>query len=588
MITRHKINTVLLPLLAFVLLVSVIYFLGADVYKSPQQSNLVQLENGWTICHAGNTFSPEILSKSDIGMANSGDEITITRTMDDYDVVPATIHFRSILSTIDVYLDGQLIYTFGHDYYDAGKMLPKVEHFVNLPADYPGKELTILFTATERNAFSGMSPITLGVMEDITRSMVQDGRLSLSIAVFLVMFGFMTLVLSPILLYKGNHDLSIAFSGVISVLLGLYILCFNDLFWTFSDYPSLYTFLEYLSLFLLPASILLFLTFARQIRGKKVPFVLGIINYGFAIVTAILHLANLVHICNFVSTLHLIALVEGFYIIASLLSSVYEHRVHPDEFNTRNMSTNMLFLGLVLFLGCSVTDIIKFNIKKYISNGEVNSNINFLTVGALLFIDCLVLNYFFHCIEYINASNMKQKLEGLAYTDALTGISNRSKCELTLAELSGQYTIISVDLDYLKYTNDTYGHLTGDKLLSGFADILRGSFYDASLIGRMGGDEFIIVLPFINDAKLEKEITSFINTMEQKSKTDSPVKYSASYGHASSNDEILGNNPSAQNVYLLADARMYKMKKTHHKQTLGRLYDDLLGKKHKKGGSYER
>lgn len=582
--TRHRISIVLLPLLALVLLASAIRFLGADMYKSPQYSHLVQLENGWTISHANDTFKPEILSKSDIGMANKGDTIAITKTLEDYDVAPATIHFRSILSTIDVYLNGQLIYTFGHDYYDAGKMLPKVEHFVNLPDDYPGKELTILITATERNAFSGLSPITLGVMEDITRSMVQNGRLSLSIAVFLVMFGFMILVLSPILLQKGNHDLSIAFSGVISVLLGLYILCFNDLFWTFSDSPAFYTFLEYLSLFLLPASILLFLTFAGQIRGKKIPLILGIVNYGFALTTAILHLTNLVHICNFVSTLHLIALVEGFYIIVSLLAAVYEQRVHPDEFNTRNMSTNMLFLGLVLFLGCAVTDIIKFNIQKYVSTGEVNTNINFLTVGGLLFIVCLVLNYFFHCIEYINASNMKQKLEGLAYTDVLTGISNRSKCELTLAELSGEYTIISVDLDYLKYTNDTYGHLTGDKLLSGFADILKGCFYDASLLGRMGGDEFIIILPFINEAKLEKELASFVNTMEQRSKTDSPVKYSASYGHASSNDDMLGNNPTAQNVYLLADARMYKMKKTHHKQTLGRLYDDLLGKKNGKGG----
>lgn len=586
--TRHRISIVLLPLLALVLLASAIRFLGADIYKSPQQSHLVQLESGWTISHADETLKPDVLSKSNIGIANKGETITITKTLDDYDVTPATIHFRSILSTINVYLEGNLIYSFGQEYYSAGKMLPKVEHFVNLPSDYPGKELTITFTATERNAFSGMTPITLGVMEDITRSIVQSNRLSLSIAVFLIMFGFMILVLSPILLFKDNHDLSIAFSGLISVLLGLYILCFNDLFWIFSDSPALYTFLEYLSLFLLPASILLFLNFAGQIRGKKIPFILGIVNYGFAIITAIFHLTNLVHICNFVSTLHLIALVEGFYIIVSLLTAVYEGQVHPDEFGSRAMSTNMLLLGLFLFLGCAVIDIIKFNVQKFISTGEVNANINFVTIGALLFIMCLILNYFFHCIEYINASNMKQKLEGLAYTDALTGISNRSKCELTLAELSGQYTIISVDLDYLKYTNDTYGHLAGDKLLSGFADILKGCFYDASLIGRMGGDEFIIILPFINSSKLEKELISFVKAMEQRSKTESPIKYSASYGSASSNDEMLGNSPEAQKVYLLADARMYKMKKAHHKQTLGRLYDDLLGKISQKGGSDEQ
>ena len=380
---RSGINTILLSLLAFVILSFTIYFLGSDSFISPQQSHLVQLEDGWTISRAYNIYHPEVLSNADIGMASKGDIITITKTLDDYDIDPPTIHFRSILSTIEVYLDNELIYSFGQDYYKAGKMLPKMEHFVNLPSDYPGKKLTIIFTATERNSFSGMSPITLGIMEDITRNMVQSGRLSLSIAVFLVMFGFMILVLSPLLLYKGNHDLSIAFSGVISVLLGLYILCFNDLFWTFSDYPSFYTFLEYISLFLLPASILLFLTFAGQIRGKTISLVLGIVNYGFAFSTAILHLTNLVHICNFVSTLHIISLIEGFYIIISLVTQVYENRIHPDEFYTKNMSTNMLLLGLFLFLGCAITDIIKFNIHKYMSAGEVNANINFMTVGAL-------------------------------------------------------------------------------------------------------------------------------------------------------------------------------------------------------------
>lgn len=584
---HYRIKAILLSLLAFVIFACAINFLGSDRYKSPLQSNLVQLESGWTVSHASNIFTPDCLLDSSVGMANKGDQIILKKTLEDYHVDPATLHFKSILSTVDVYLSEELIYTYGHEYEEEGKMLPKVEHFVNLPTNYPGQELTIIFTATEDNAFSGVSPVTVGLMEDIVRKMAQDGRLSLFIAVFLIMFGFMILVLSPILLFKGNHDLSIAFSGIISVLLGIYILCFDDLFWLFSDYPFLYTFLEYISLFMLPASILLFLTTAGQIRGKTIALILGIVNYGFAFTTAILHVTNVVHICYFVSFLHVIALVEGIYIIISLIAVVYKRYKNPDEFNTKAISTNMLLLGLLLFLGCAVTDILKFNFQKYLSKGEMNANINFLTIGALLFIVCLVLNYFFHCIEYINASNMKEKLEGLAYTDALTGISNRSKCELTLAELTGDYSVISIDLDYLKYTNDNYGHSTGDKLLSGFASILANSFTDASLIGRMGGDEFIVILPYVNDTRLQRDIDCLTDQMEYRSKLDSPIKYSASYGYANCKDAELGNNITAQKVYLLADARMYKMKNTHHKQSLGRLYDDLLNKQLVKGGSDE-
>ncbi|MBQ6589769.1 MAG: diguanylate cyclase [Butyrivibrio sp.] len=587
MSTKVRMRTVLMALGALILMGFVISFLGSDRLKSPKHFNLVQLEEGWTVTHAQKSYTPDKLSEVDIGIAGIDDVITLTKILDNYDVNPATIHFRSILSAVDIYLDQKLIYSSGWDYVEKGLMLPKVQHFVTLPTDYVGKELTIVITPKEKNAFSGISPITLGNKEDISRVLAQDGRLALFIAVFLVMFGFVLLILSPILVYSGSHDLSIGFSGFISVLLGLYILCFNDLFWIFTENASFYTFLEYMTLFLLPASILLFLYTAKQINGPVIAMTLGLINFGFAIVTSILHFANVIHICHFVTHLHFIALVEGLFVISSLVISVYKRYKTPDEFRSKNMSTNMLLLGLLLFLFCSVVDIIKFNISKYFSTGEMNTNINFLTVGALLFMVCLVLNYFFHCIEYMNESNMKLQLEGLAYTDSLTSLANRSKCELSLAELEGDYTIVSIDLDYLKYTNDNFGHLEGDRLISEFANILGNSFTDASLIGRMGGDEFIVILPYIDESRISRDIDCFNDLLEYKNKQETHLKFSASYGFANSSDEKIQDSPTAQNVYLLADARMYKMKNAHHKQSLGRLYNDLVKKIGKEGGSNE-
>ena len=585
--TKGRIQTFLMTLGAVLLMGITITFLGSNSLKSPKHFSLVQLEEGWTVTHAQKTYTPEKLSEVDIGIAGKNDVITLTKTLDDYDVNPVTIHFRSILSSIDIYLNDELVYSSGWDYAKKGLMLPKIQHFVTLPDNYIGKELTIVITPQEENAFSGMSPITLGNKEDITRALSQDGRLALFIAVFLVMFGFMLLILSPILVFSGSHDLSIGFSGFISVLLGLYILCFNDLFWIFTENASFYTFLEYITLFMLPASILMFLYTANQINAPLIAMTLGLINFGFALTTSALHVANIIHICHFVTHLHFIALVEGLFIISSLANSVYKRYKNPDEFKSKSMSTNMLLLGLMLFLFCSVVDIIKFNISKYFSSGEMNTNINFLTVGALLFMVCLVLNYFFHCIEYMNESNMKLQLEGLAYTDSLTSLANRSKCELVLAELEGDYTIISIDLDYLKYTNDNYGHLEGDRLISDFANILSNSFTDASLLGRMGGDEFIIVLPYIDDSRIQRDLDCFNDLMEYKNKQENHLKFSASYGYANSGDEKIQISPTAQNVYLLADARMYKMKNAHHKQSLGRLYNDLVKKMDKKGGSNE-
>jgi diguanylate cyclase (GGDEF)-like protein len=171
---------------------------------------------------------------------------------------------------------------------------------------------------------------------------------------------------------------------------------------------------------------------------------------------------------------------------------------------------------------------------------------------------------------------VKEKLEGIAYTDALTGISNRAKCELTLASLKENYTIISLDLDYLKYTNDNYGHAEGDKLLLGFANILKESFTDAMLIGRMGGDEFIVILPFINDDRCQRDLKCLMDLMCYRTSKEDHIRYSASWGYATSDDSVFNSNVTALDVYLMADTRMYSMKKEHHNQSLGRLYDDLV------------
>ena len=294
------------------------------------------------------------------------------------------------------------------------------------------------------------------------------------------------------------------------------------------------------------------------------------------IFTPLLHIFNIAHISRFVSLFHVTVFIEGTYLVIHLIIFLLSQLGKKGELEKPTISTLLLFSGLVLFLICSMIDIFKFNFMKYSSTGEQGATINFTTVGALLFMVCLFLNYFFQRIEYFSELTVKEKLEGIAYTDTLTGISNRAKCELTLASLKGDYTIISLDLDYLKYTNDNFGHAEGDKLLLGFSDILKESFSDAHLIGRMGGDEFIIVLPFIDNERCEQDIKCMMDLMCFRTSKEDHIRYSASWGTATSHDTKYQSNVTALDVYLLADTRMYNMKKEHHNQSLGRLYEDLM------------
>jgi len=85
-----------------------------------------------------------------------------------------------------------------------------------------------------------------------------------------------------------------------------------------------------------------------------------------------------------------------------------------------------------------------------------------------------------------------------AATDGLTGLLNRRSFEQKVDPLLAQgapMSLVMADLDHFKVLNDTYGHPTGDRALVLFAQVLRNSFRSQDVIGRHGGEEFVIALP---------------------------------------------------------------------------------------------
>lgn len=93
----------------------------------------------------------------------------------------------------------------------------------------------------------------------------------------------------------------------------------------------------------------------------------------------------------------------------------------------------------------------------------------------------------------------------IAHTDALTGLSNRLKFESDLSEListaadqQNRFSVLFIDLNGFKVINDTAGHLAGDEILKASSQRLRNQLRGDSKIARVGGDEFLILLPKTN------------------------------------------------------------------------------------------
>lgn len=146
-----------------------------------------------------------------------------------------------------------------------------------------------------------------------------------------------------------------------------------------------------------------------------------------------------------------------------------------------------------------------FMISAYVSwdsdEVKVSSIINIL--GATAGLIFLIRYFNISRKEAENALEEKNnELKGLIITDYLTGLYNRIKLDDVLhSELkkastgASTFSIIMADIDNFKKINDTYGHLTGDSVLIDVAQVLKKWCNDNTIVGRWGGEEFLIVCP---------------------------------------------------------------------------------------------
>ncbi|KAA3647168.1 MAG: sensor domain-containing diguanylate cyclase [Chloroflexi bacterium] len=119
------------------------------------------------------------------------------------------------------------------------------------------------------------------------------------------------------------------------------------------------------------------------------------------------------------------------------------------------------------------------------------------------------------------------------------------------------YGIIFADLDELKPINDAHGHLAGDKAISHVAQTLKNGTREDDIVGRWGGDEFIVILKLASSEKLNgvmRKLETLLKTSTVVYKEDQ-FRVSASFGAA-----LFSEADTLDDVIELADKRMYQQK----------------------------
>lgn len=164
--------------------------------------------------------------------------------------------------------------------------------------------------------------------------------------------------------------------------------------------------------------------------------------------------------------------------------------------------------------------------------------------------------------------HFESQLQYLADHDPLTGLFNRRRVEEELErELAGAMrfkaggAVLVLDLDHFKLVNDTLGHAVGDELIAGVSQVLQRRLRSSDVIGRMGGDEFAIVLPRVSAEQACEVGSSLLDDLRKSpevSKVQGKGRVTASVGVALFAGQAPG--AGAQDLLAQADIAMYDAK----------------------------
>lgn len=517
------------------------------------------LNEGWQVSINGEVHSNVTLEDFTFPVTQKGDVIIIRKRIPlECNVENPCLSLLSVHSTIELALDKKVFYTYGLDRQKEGLLVGYGKSTVPMPEDYVGRELRVTLNVTEDNAFEGLQALSIVNANTYFENRVLEGRFGMFVSLFLIGFGSIAMLLSPICYWFNKSIVQVFCLAFFSFLAGVWTLCNDGLIEIIVPSIVIRSYFEYMSLYLAPLPLTYYLS--DRIEENICPkwlkrFFWGLIllEVVFAVSAIVLQLTNLVHFPKLLAFNHLILALTVVYFCCFAFN--YIRRAKKVR--------KSVIIGFSIVASISVIELIMFYLRKYMIGFKDNTYSGSLFLIAFIIVLTLFFDYMERMHGAVYEAAQKKILEAMAYMDELTNLANRRKIEDSLIEhVNGEktYAVVSMDMNSLKYINDTFGHEMGDLALKRIADCLVEVFTDSALIGRMGGDEFALITDELSEEALKNHFIEFELLLGAKPLEHTGVFLSCSYGYAYSY-ECHSEQGDAHEIYRLADARMYEMKR---------------------------
>ncbi len=621
----------------------------------------------------------------------------VKAVLPDDNISHAVFRYRAPQNTSEIYLDNQLIYSYGkHDTTEKVRTPGSTWHFVVLPSDYAGKTIYIRMSTPFSHLSGYLTQVAVGHKGPLYMDIILSNMSFIVFGSVFVFIGLVIILFQVVTLFKRSHDM---YLGLGTAFLGGWILTESNFHQLFIFCPVSSTYWANFWIFLVPVWLMLYIerTYitknSLQGRLMKLQSAVHII---FTVISFAFDFAGLVSILHFVKIFHVMLAVSMVISVFAAVKSALEGKKRAgvlvvgifalglsgllDTFNlfyntapatsTTQKFFSFALLGMLIFFLVLLInaghDLMRFyaqierrsketetNYKSLFTNmtdGFTLNRLDYDEYGHLKSCTILEANDAFAekvgmnkkdligsnilwlfpelnalCLEYQEAldetaaaaeikaiddairlmggwyklsvfypkrdfisiifsdvtvmKDAEETIRRQAYTDSMTGFYNRTFFEEEMSRMNKTkeslkpMSIIVIDIDGLKITNDTFGHEAGDELLKKAADIIRSAISSQGMISRVGGDEFCILLPKTDREAAQEKAEAIVKITDMMNSSNTLIPISMSVGLATSDDDA---DEDLYSIYRRADDDMYRYKISQSSSEKSRVIDMLL------------
>lgn len=518
-------------------------------------SQYISLDDSWMISIDDDIYYDVSLNDFRFDTLKKGSEIIMQRELpDDLGASDGALRLHIRQSAIQIYIDDELFYEYGLDRVEQGKTVGSGYQFINFPNENCGKTLRIHLYQTEEKVFSKLDSLRIYPWENAFRLLMTENRIPLFTGCFLLIFGLVAMIITVFALAFSLKYIRLFCVSIFSLLIGLWTLCYYNVVLIFSIPLYSVSLLEYLSFYLAPIPLLIYMR--EDVQKLKQRFLQYCYRTLFIIQTAatacmiILHAMDIVHLAATLPYMQV-------FIVCDL---VYFLFIEILNLKSSQLIDRLLLIGMLIIGVCVSYDLISYCSSRFHGSTPLTLR-GVASVGVVIFIAILICSFYISLTQKMMHETERNFLLKSAYTDELTQIHNRRYCMECINKIKEtedlNYTIICFDLNDLKKTNDTYGHTRGDILIKSAAEAIQETFEAHGMVARIGGDEFISILHTTVNEEITRLLAQFQAAVEWKNREITNLNMSIAYGYASCSMQ----EHNIDKVYQMADDRMYEKKK---------------------------